>query len=35
MRVGEFHPETLRYMREVDLEYRRRLGQFFTPRINP
>ena len=32
MRVGEFHPETLRYMREVDLEYRRRLGQFFTPR---
>lgn len=32
MRVGEFHPETLKYMSEVDLEYRKKLGQFFTPR---
>ena len=27
-----FHPETLRYMISVDAGYRRRLGQFFTPR---
>jgi len=32
MRVGEFHPETLKYMSEVDLEYRKKMGQFFTPR---
>jgi len=32
MKVGEFHPETLKYVSEVDLEYRKRLGQFFTPR---
>jgi adenine-specific DNA-methyltransferase len=32
MRVGEYHLETLRYMRESNLDYRKRLGQFFTPR---
>lgn len=32
MRVSEFHPETLKYISEADLEYRKKLGQFFTPR---
>jgi adenine-specific DNA-methyltransferase len=32
MKVGEFHPETLRYMSETSLEYRKKMGQFFTPR---
>jgi adenine-specific DNA-methyltransferase len=32
MKVGEYHPETLKYVSEVDLEYRKKLGQFFTPR---
>lgn len=32
MRVDEYHSETIRYLRGSDLEYRKRLGQFFTPR---
>jgi adenine-specific DNA-methyltransferase len=30
--AGELHPETLKYISETSLEYRRRMGQFFTPR---
>ncbi len=32
MEAGELHPETLKYISETSLEYRRRMGQFFTPR---
>ncbi len=29
---NEFRPETLQYINEVDVEYRKSLGQYFTPR---
>ncbi len=29
---NEFRPETLEYMNQVNLEYRKSLGQYFTPR---
>jgi len=32
MMAGELHQETLRYMSEVGREYRKKMGQFFTPR---
>ncbi|PUA31285.1 MAG: hypothetical protein B7O98_09510, partial [Zestosphaera tikiterensis] len=32
MKVHEYHPETIRYLRESSPEYRKRLGQFFTPK---
>ena len=28
---NEFRPETLEYMNEVNVEYRKSLGQYFTP----
>jgi adenine-specific DNA-methyltransferase len=28
----EFHPETLNYIKSADLKYRKKLGQFFTPK---
>jgi len=32
LKVHEYHPETIRYLRESSPEYRKRLGQFFTPK---
>lgn len=32
MSTSEFLPETLEYMNEVNVEYRKLLGQYFTPR---
>lgn len=32
MSYGEYLPETLDYIKKTSLEYRRRLGQFFTPK---
>jgi len=32
MRISELHQETLRYMSETSPEYRKKMGQFFTPR---
>ncbi|MFZ8845721.1 MAG: hypothetical protein ACO2O6_00790 [Candidatus Hydrothermia bacterium] len=29
--VVEFLPQTLNYIKETRLEYRKKLGQFFTP----
>ena len=30
--IGEYLPETIDYMRRTSLEYRKRMGQFFTPK---
>ncbi|MGC9115745.1 MAG: HsdM family class I SAM-dependent methyltransferase [Fervidicoccaceae archaeon] len=32
MKMREYHPETLKYLEESDPIYRKRMGQFFTPR---
>jgi len=32
MSLREYLPETIEYMRRTSLEYRKKMGQFFTPK---
>lgn len=32
MTINEYHPETTKYLTETTIDYRKKLGQFFTPR---